>query len=347
MARLFITHIYPWTGLPETIVSDRGGQFISDFWDKLYKVLQIRLKLSSGHHPQTNSQTEVMNQWIAQRLQPFINHYQDDWDQWLSILNFAAAALPSESTGVSPFFVERGFEPRTSFDWSAATGPSDLDVNREQAQQMARRMEEIWSYARGGMEAAQRRQKRQADKHRRAVDFDVDDYVFVTTSDWKLDRPSRKLADQLAGPYRIMKREGNAFRLDLPDSIKVHPVFAPEKLRKAPSTPPLPGQVQDPAPPLEVNGEDEWEIDEILASRLHYRKLQYRVRWLGHDVDLAWYPARNFRNSPTLLRDFHARYPAMPGPPMRLPEWLQAAEDDVFLDDHPDDDKPRMRASGT
>jgi transposase InsO family protein len=54
MARLFITYIYPWTGLPETIVSDRGGQFISDFWDKLCKVLQIRLKLSSGHHPQTN-----------------------------------------------------------------------------------------------------------------------------------------------------------------------------------------------------------------------------------------------------------------------------------------------------
>jgi hypothetical protein len=116
IARLFITHIYPWTGLLETIVSDRGGQFILEFWDELYKVLQIRLKLLLGHHPQTNGQTEVMNQWIAQQLQLFINHYQDDWDQWLSILNFAAAALPSESTGVSPFFVERGFEPRTSFN---------------------------------------------------------------------------------------------------------------------------------------------------------------------------------------------------------------------------------------
>jgi hypothetical protein len=70
-----------------------------------------------------------------------------------------------------------------------------------------------------------------------------------------------------------MKREGNAFRLDLPDSIKVHPVFAPKKLRKALSTPPLPGQLQDPAPPLKVNGKDEWEVDEILASQLHYHKL--------------------------------------------------------------------------
>jgi hypothetical protein len=61
------------------------------------------------------------------------------------------------------------------------------------------------------MEAAQRQQKRQADKHHHAIDFDVDDYIFITTLDWKLDRPSQKLADQLAGPYQIMKQEGNAF----------------------------------------------------------------------------------------------------------------------------------------
>jgi hypothetical protein len=62
-------------------------------------------------------------------------------------------------------------------------------------------MKEIWLYAYGGMEAAQRRQKQQANKHHCAINFDVDDYVFVTTSDWKLNRPSQKLTDQLAGLY--------------------------------------------------------------------------------------------------------------------------------------------------
>jgi hypothetical protein len=94
-----------------------------------------------------------MNQWITQQLQLFINYYQDDWDQWLSILNFAAVVLLSESTRVSPFFVKRGFEPHTSFNWSAATGLSDLNINYKQAQQMARCMEEIWLYAHRGIEA--------------------------------------------------------------------------------------------------------------------------------------------------------------------------------------------------
>jgi hypothetical protein len=58
-----------------------------------------------------------MNQYIAQRLIPFVNHYQDNWSEFLPIMDFAAAALPNDSIGISPFFVERGYEPRTSFDW--------------------------------------------------------------------------------------------------------------------------------------------------------------------------------------------------------------------------------------
>ncbi|KAK9649268.1 hypothetical protein HCH54_010284 [Aspergillus fumigatus] len=178
MARLFLQYIYPWTGLPETIVSDRGGQFISEFWDELCKILQIQIKLSSGQHPQTNGQTEIMNQYIAQRLRPFVSYYQDDWDEWLPILNFAAAALPSDSTGLSPFLVERGYEPRTSFDWTKASSPQTLQIDRQEAQQLVRRMEQIWELAKSNMQTAQRRQKVQADKHRRELDFDVGDYVF-------------------------------------------------------------------------------------------------------------------------------------------------------------------------
>lgn len=107
-------------------MSDRGGQFISEFWTELCKVLGIQIKLSSSHHPPTNGQTEVMNQFIAQPLRPFINYYQDDWPQWLPMLSLAAAVLPSDSTGLSPFFVERGFEPRMSFDWAGASDPSGM-----------------------------------------------------------------------------------------------------------------------------------------------------------------------------------------------------------------------------
>lgn len=94
-------------------------------------------------------------------------------------------------------------------------------------------------------------------------------------------------------------------------------MFAPEKLRLTTRTSPLPGQIVDPAPPVVVNNEEEWEVDEIVAVRLHYRKMQYRAKWVGHEPDANWYPARDFKNAPEKLLEFHRRYPDIPGPPKR------------------------------
>jgi hypothetical protein len=71
---------------------------------------------------------EVINQYMAQQLHPFVGYYQDDWPDLLPIMDFAAASMAHESTGVSPFFVERGYEPRMSFDWQAARNPQQLQI---------------------------------------------------------------------------------------------------------------------------------------------------------------------------------------------------------------------------
>jgi len=92
-----------------------------------------------------------------------------------------------------------------------------------------------------------------------------------------MDRPSHKLDQQMAGPYIILEQVGNAFRIDLPPSIRIHPVISADKLRKA-ANDPLPGQLQEPGLPIVVNGQEEWDVDEILASRAYYNKLQDRVK---------------------------------------------------------------------
>ena len=106
MARLFIMHVYWWTGPLDTIVSDWGPQFISDFWNEFCQILGVKLRLSTANHAQTDGQTEIINQHMAQHLRPFVNHYQDDWSDWLLIMDFAAAVLPHESTGVPPFLID-------------------------------------------------------------------------------------------------------------------------------------------------------------------------------------------------------------------------------------------------
>jgi hypothetical protein len=95
----------------------------------------------------------------------------------------------------------------------------------------------------------------------------------------------------------------------------------------------------DPPPPIQVGETEEWEVEKILDAKLRYRKLVYRVQWLGHDVDLTWYPAGNFKNSADKIEEFHDNYPSKPGPPLRLQAWKDAAAADQLLDDHPDDDK--------
>jgi hypothetical protein len=94
----------------------------------------------------------------------------------------------------------------------------------------------------------------------------------------------------MAGPYRILEKVGHSYKVDLLDTIKVHPVFSLDKLRKA-ATDPLLGQKTKPPLPIRVSGDNEWEVEEILASKLVRKTLMYHVHWIGYDPDPKWYPA--------------------------------------------------------
>ncbi|PQE31888.1 retrovirus protein [Rutstroemia sp. NJR-2017a WRK4] len=96
----------------------------------------------------------------------------------------------------------------------------------------------------------------------------------------------------------------------------------------------------EPPPPINITGMDEYIVEQILACKLLHKSLMYRVQWQNYDVDLTWYSASDLKISPLLLCDFHIANPTLPGPPALLPEWLrlyQEGEDDYdYLEDnHP------------
>ncbi|OJD11140.1 hypothetical protein ACJ73_09604 [Blastomyces percursus] len=148
----------------------------------------------------------------------------------------------------------------------------------------------------------------------------------------------------MGGPWPIVEKIGNSFKVALPNSIKVHPVFSPDKLRRA-AEDPLPRQTLDEEPPIEVDGQLEYTVNRILASRVHYGKLKYRVDWLGYDDDPVWYPASNFNNSPAKLHEFHERHPEAPGPPVNHAYWTRCYTEDVNAEDRPDDSVPENRGT--
>ncbi|CAG8979251.1 hypothetical protein HYALB_00012892 [Hymenoscyphus albidus] len=190
----------------------------------------------------------------------------------------------------------------------------------------------------------QKKQAVQANKHRRAVDWDVGDKVWVSTKHWRSDRPSRKLGSQQEGPYEVLEKVGKSYRLALPGSNHVHPVIHADKLRKDPNNP-LPGQHNNQPVVVEYHEGPEYEVEEVIASRKRgmYR-IEYRAKWTGLDYDEVWYNASGFKGAPHKLQEFHTRYPKAVGPPKNLAYWLECYEKGVEPEKRQDDDYRLMRS---
>ena len=116
LARLFVKYVVMHHGLPETIVSDRGAQFVSKFWKHVTTRWKTKAKLSTAYHPETDGQTERLNATLEQHLRAYVSFLQDDWVEWLPLAEFSANSLPSETTGRSPFFATYGFNPRLGIE---------------------------------------------------------------------------------------------------------------------------------------------------------------------------------------------------------------------------------------
>ena len=339
-AQLYLYHIYRYYGPPDTMVSDRGPQFISQFWKEFNQILGTDLKYSTAHHPQTDGQTEIYNQYLQQRLRPFISYYQDDWSEFLPMMDYAQLTLPHDSLGgLTPYETLYGYAPKRAWEWKEDNSNPTDDINIQDARIYAERNKLALARAKEGLLRAQAKMSKSANAHRRETDFDVGDYVWLNVKDYPTQRPSRKLDFPVQGRFKIIGRVGSSFKLDLPATMKIHPVFPPDKLRKAHDDP-LPGQILEAPPPINITGDSEWEVERILAVKKVRKTLLYRVSWPNSDTDLTWYPASDLKTSPHLLRDFHLENPTKPGPPAQLLNWIklyESGEDDY---DYMDDNSP-------
>ncbi len=111
-ARILRNHVYAQHGMPTTVISDRGPQFVSKFMKELYWMLDITLNASMAFHPQTDRQTEHVNQEIEKYLRIFINYQQTDWSNWLPLAEFAHNNWVHSAMGKSPFMVLYRQNPR-------------------------------------------------------------------------------------------------------------------------------------------------------------------------------------------------------------------------------------------
>ena len=176
-------------------------------------------------------------------------------------------------------------------------------------------MDNLHKSLREEMVSAQLRQKESYDQHRKPdPNLQSGDMVWLLPRNIKTTRPSKKLDYKKIGPYKILAKIGrSAYKLELPGSMKIHNTFHISLLEPYQDNR-FPSQIKNPPPPVEIDGEPEYELDEIVDSRLHYGKLQYRAKWTGYspEHDKTWYPATDFENTELARKQFHERYPGKP-----------------------------------
>ena len=274
VARLFELHVWRNHGLPTKLITDRDVRFCNNFWSHLMSSLKIQSNTSTAYHPQTNGNTEMRNGWMANGLRHFTNYYQDNWDDYLHIVEYGINDTRNSSTGYTPFYLDTGQHPKSILD--LALNPYDSLQVRD--------MQAAYKVARQRIQEAQDTYAAQANKHRLDDPFKPGDLVLLSTKDFLppnlRHRPSVKLQPKYSGPYKIEAQVGTSYRLALPANWAVHNVFHPEKLRK------YYWDTEGPHPlsalPLATR-----TIDDVLATRVlrrgnrHFH--QALIKWRDHN----------------------------------------------------------------
>ncbi|KAJ1043169.1 hypothetical protein NDA10_006568 [Ustilago hordei] len=200
-AVLLYGHMVRLFGYPDHMVSDRGRQFISGAWKAFAEQMGVKHSLSTAYHPQTDGQTERVNQVIEQYLRMYCNYEQNDWANLLDTAAFVYNNTVHNSIGVSPFFACYGWNPKAHPDI-----PQRLGVNDPGRFEYLMDGKERCKYLQEQIREAQRRSVDQYNRKHKDIEFKVGDMVYINRRNWKTRRPTPKLDTRFAGPYPVQER---------------------------------------------------------------------------------------------------------------------------------------------
>ena len=269
--------------------------------------LGIEHKLSTAYHPQTDRQTERTNQTLEQYLRAYVNYPQDDWVQHLPIAQFAYNSATTETTKVTPYYANYGYEP-------TAYREAGKSLGNPRAEAWADKQQGIFEMVKKELEFARSRMKKYADQKRTpGPPLREGDNAYLLRRNIKTKRPSEKLDYRKLGPFKIRRRVTNVtYELELPEGMRrIHPVFHASLLEKAPDGATCGQQELD----NHQEGEEEYEVENILDSRHNQDSgTEYLIKWknYGHEEN-TWEPETNLGNCSRLLAEFLRRNPDRPG----------------------------------
>src|SRR5260221_2530769 len=209
VAQLFLEHIWHHHRLLEEVISDRRPTFVSNFSRKLAALLGVKLTPSTSYHLQTDGQMECMNQEIEAYLRVFVSHRQDDWADWLPLVEFAYNNKVHVATCWTPFELNAGQHPHLGVEPMRTSTIEAVDA-------FARRLDHAQEEAKAVLEQAVDDMKRYYDRScQSAPEYKVGDKVWLSLQNYSSDHPMKKLDHKWAGPFTVTK-------VISPATIKLH-----------------------------------------------------------------------------------------------------------------------------
>ncbi|GAA0185329.1 hypothetical protein LIER_32617 [Lithospermum erythrorhizon] len=219
VANLFMDHVYKLHGMPSHIISDRDRIFLSAFWQEMFTKLGTKLHYSTSYHPQSDGQTERVNQYLETYLRCMCSDRPTDWTKWLPLAEFWYNRNFHASIRMTPFEALYGYKP------PHLPSSSYLKKVKTMANEVLEQRRKITKLLKDNLTLAQERMRRYADKKR--AERNVENLVEL--------RRHLKLAAKFYGPFQILDKVGPFIKRSttseesLPDilldgSFPVHPV---------------------------------------------------------------------------------------------------------------------------
>ena len=184
---------------------------------------------------------------------------------------------------------------------------TEYEGNNEAANQYIEQCKKALSEARDSLEKTKTAMKIAYDRHRREqIHYQPGDKVWLDGRNIPTHRPMKKLDEKYYGPFDVISKVGSSsYKLRIPGSWRIYPVFN-ESLLKPHIEPAFPNQNRETRPPPEIiNEEEEYEVEKILAHRIHNNVIEYLIHWKGYsNEERTWEPEENLTNARTILNAY-------------------------------------------
>lgn len=285
VAKLVLDNVVKLHGLPKSMLSDRDRIFNSLFWKNLFQLVDTKLLMSSSYHPQTDGQTERVNQCLDMYLRCVVHDSPKQWKSWLSLAELWYNSSFHTALGCSPFKALYGHEPNLGLVLVLS------DDEQSPASSFLQDREAHFAMLKQHLAAAQIRMKLHADRNRTGRVFQVGDKVLLKWQPYVqqsvISRPYPKLAHKFFGPFEVMERIGAvAYKLALPAGSLIHPVFHVSQLK--PYTPNYTPVFQELPKMLDLSAralEPEAILERRLVKKGNHAIPQVLVKW--HHIPVA------------------------------------------------------------